>query len=144
LPGVLLTAIFKLALAPAVPVSRAQNIFGAARIAQTLSGFAQEFSAGWLVPTVPLVALALGLGLRSDRPKDLMLAVAAPLLMLGGYFGIFLVRSQDLSWQLGTALSRLFVQVWPLILIAVFTGLRRLDSFITDAAPSKSHKKAGR
>jgi ABC-type proline/glycine betaine transport system permease subunit len=49
-----------------------------------------------------------------------------------------------LSWQLGTALSRLFVQVWPLILIAVFTGLRRLDSFITDAAPSKSHKKAGR
>jgi hypothetical protein len=37
-----------------------------------------------------------------------------PVLMLAGYFAVYVITPNDLSWHLATSLDRLFVQIWPL------------------------------
>ena len=44
--------------------------------------------------------------------------------VLAGYAGVYLVTANDLTWQLQTSLRRLLVQVWPVLVLAGFVGLR--------------------
>jgi hypothetical protein len=41
-------------------------------------------------------------------------------LMLGGYFGVYVITPKDLEWHLGTSLDRLLLQLWPLALFTFF------------------------
>ncbi len=47
-----------------------------------------------------------------DRPA-LLTAATVLILMLAGYFGIYLITPHDLRWHLLTSLNRLFIQLWP-------------------------------
>lgn len=55
--------------------------------------------------------------------------------LLAGYFGIYAITGNDLTWQLQTSLSRLLVQVWPLVLLAGFVTLREPQLAERAAAP---------
>jgi hypothetical protein len=99
---------------------------------------------GWYHPAFPLLAVAVGVGLRRESWKELLLSAAPVLAMLAAYFGIFLITPAPLQWHLDSALSRLLVQVWPLLLIAVFAGLRSMEPapVAAPAAVVKGRKKA--
>jgi hypothetical protein len=52
----------------------------------------------------------------------------------GGDFAVFVTTGYDVEWLLSTALERLYLQVWPLVVCGVFLtveaagGLRRCRS----------------
>ncbi len=69
-----------------------------------------------------VVALPLGflfLGKTRNRPRGFSFACAVLLLMLAGYFLVFLVTPYNLDWHVKSA-RRLFVQLWPLALLIYF------------------------
>ena len=125
-PFLIVTAIFKLALARGVE----QSHFGSANIAQfgaIVSGFAHEFfslGAGWYHPVLPVAALAFFWGIDKRFQTPGLTAIGVAVAMLAMYFGVVLFGTDDVSWQLGTALSRLYVQVWPVALFGCVFFLR--------------------
>ena len=66
-----------------------------------------------------------------------MLAV---LIVLAGYFAIFLVTKDDLDWLIATALDRLYMHVWPALVLAVFLLLRHPEDFAMASTPAKAKK----
>ncbi len=46
------------------------------------------------------------------------------LLMLGGYFAVYLATPHDLQWLLGTSITRLFLCLWPAFLFGFFMVIR--------------------
>ncbi|MEZ5963602.1 MAG: hypothetical protein R3F56_07125 [Planctomycetota bacterium] len=72
---------------------------------------------------VTLAAAAILLG-RQRGARFFGAEVGAALSVVAVEFGIFLLTPYDLSWHLGTALDRLFLQVWPLALFGAFLWLR--------------------
>jgi hypothetical protein len=86
----------------------------------------------------PVSILLLGVylllaGIRIPREeRSGLLAAAATLgLMLAGYFGIYVITSQDLYWHLATSLNRLFLQLWPGLILLCF-----LSAATAEQAPS--------
>jgi len=154
MPGAAVTALFKLALAPAGPLYAKQTaaefvhrLIDPARFWQVLTAFAHEFSASGMRlyhPILPIIVLAAGLGFDRKRRKDALFAVALLVIMTAGYVGTLLITPLDLKWQLDTAVSRLVVQLWPALLIAAFAGMNGLEKAITEPAPvqPKLRKKA--
>ena len=74
---------------------------------------------------------------RQERSYAPSLAV---LIVLTGYFAIFLVTKDDLDWLIATALDRLYMHVWPALVLAVFLLLRRPEDFAIVSAPAKAKK----
>jgi hypothetical protein len=66
------------------------------------------------------------------------------LALLAGYFGIYAITANDLTWQLQTSLARLLVQVWPLVLLAGFVTLREPQLAERAAPPPRKQRKAAR
>ena len=64
----------------------------------------------------------------------------AVLLVLAGYFATFLATNYDLDWLFGTALDRLYMHVWPALVLAIFLLLRRPEDFATISSPAKAKK----
>lgn len=60
---------------------------------------------------------------REDRPA-LLTALTVLILMLAGYFGIYLITPHDLRWHLLTSLNRLFIQLWPAAIFLCFMVAR--------------------
>jgi small-conductance mechanosensitive channel len=58
-----------------------------------------------------------------DRPA-LLTAATVLILMLAGYFGIYLITPHDLRWHLLTSLNRLFIQLWPSAVFLCFMVVR--------------------
>lgn len=54
-----------------------------------------------------------------DRPA-LLTAATTLVLMLAGYFGVYLITPHDLHWHLLTSLNRLFIQLWPATIFLCF------------------------
>jgi len=114
-----------------------------------------DLGAGWLHPILPV--LVLGLALRLDRRQytSALLGGLSVLGLLAGYFVVYLTSSNDLTWYLSTSLNRLFVQLWPLMLLTAFLALRcpeelaTVETVVTGLSrsarrhPSKDKKKAG-
>lgn len=76
-----------------------------------------------------LVAYLLLAGIRVPRQERPGLTAAAVTvgLMLSGYFAIYVITSQDLSWHLATSLNRLFLQLWPTLILLAFLIARSGD-----------------
>ena len=72
-----------------------------------------------------------------------MVGVVA-LALLAGYFGIYAITANDLTWQLQTSLARILVQVWPLVLLAGLVTLREPQLAERAAQPPKKQRKAAR
>jgi hypothetical protein len=144
-PCLLLVLWFKVALAPPDPlagqmtVGLGQKLFNVSRWLKVAGGFLTH---AWAVYLLPLALLAATCGLlrlrpRAERSPAPLLAV---LLVLAGYFAIFLVTKDDLDWLLATALDRLYMHVWPALVLALFLLLRRPEDFAILSAPAKAKK----
>jgi hypothetical protein len=70
---------------------------------------------GWYHPGLPLMILIVGLGIKRRHFREVLFpgSIAAALVL--GYFGIYVITSSPLEWHLQTSLTRLFVQVSPII-----------------------------
>ncbi len=75
-----------------------------------------------VIGLIPLTAyLALTGLIEKGRERSAALnALAIPLIMLAGYFAVYLVTPHDLRWHLFTSLNRLFMQVWPSLIFVCF------------------------
>ena len=78
---------------------------------------------------------------RGDRPF-LLQTGAILLMMLAGYFFIYVMTPLDLTYHLITSLNRLFLQLWPSVILLVFmiaqTPEESFPEHMTAAAPSQT------
>ena len=148
LPGLLLVLWFKMALAPPDPLARqmtvslGQKLASPGRWLQVAGGFLKQAWELYCYPSPPLALLAvtcvlLRLRPSQERPAAPWLAV---LLVLAGYFAIFLGTNYDLDWLFGSAIDRLYLHVWPALVLAVFLLLRRPEDFAIISSPAKQKK----
>ncbi len=181
LPVLIVMTVFKLHLAPPSDIFAGQGLqllierlTHWPRYGQILTAYVQTaltFTQGIVniregfrfnpgVAGVALLGLYLILmGVRTqgqDRPA-LLTAATVLILMLAGYFGIYLITPHDLRWHLLTSLNRLFIQLWPgavfLCFMVVRTPeqalvrgvIRKVDQFLfrTDG-PAGPKKERGR
>ena len=56
--------------------------------------------------------------------RDALFSAAVALTLLAGYFAFYVITPYELAWQLQSSVTRLFVQVAPLVLIAIFIAMR--------------------
>ncbi len=130
----LLVVLFQMFMAPhgATPVMA--HLGDLSRWGTIAAAFFRQFwdlGAGWLHPILPV--LVLGLVLRLDRRQNTSVLLGGLLVLglLAGYFVVYLTSSNDLTWYLSTSLNRLFVQLWPLMLLTAFLALRRPEELAT-------------
>jgi hypothetical protein len=128
-PFAILTAVFHFVLAAGV-ADRGAGAANTSRVGEIISGFFTEFinlGAGFYHPLLPVAALAFlwGIDLRFRPQAITVFAITGA--MLASYFGVILFTTNDVTWQLGTALARLYVQVWPMALFGCIFLLRSPD-----------------
>ncbi len=66
----------------------------------------------------------LGIDLSPKNRSIITTALLACGLMIAGYFFVYILTPADLSWQLLTSLSRLFLHLWPLAIFVYFLTVR--------------------
>ena len=64
-------------------------------------------------------------GFRQKRWLSGMIVLG---LMLIGYFFIYIVTPERLSWHLATSLNRLLLQLWPMTVFLVYLNLREVGA----------------
>lgn len=153
LPLLLALAAFKITYAPPNDLVAAQGgetlagLMDGGRIRLILMSFLKESYTFRPKISVPMVALPLFLalaGVRRDsfRSRSFWQAAIFLVLLLAGYFFVYLVSPYDAAWHLETSIHRLFLHLWP---SAVFLTmlLVRLPEFSfnsqTASQPSASH-----
>lgn len=124
---------FKVALAPpndlmspSVGPSSGSKLLDLTRHRMVLSAYWAQFNSfGKGAPGI-LVGLLVVAGSHWDRAtaRAVLAPCASLVLMLGGYYGVYLMTPHDLGWHLATSLDRLVIQVWPLAVLATFVSLR--------------------
>ncbi len=81
---------------------------------------------------LPLCFLFLGTAQGRRRGAAALPTIAgAMLLMLAGYFWIYLTTPWDLSWHLATSANRLLLHLWPSALLCVFLYLATPEELTT-------------
>ena len=130
LPVLIIIAIFKMKYAPDNDLFVGQSIKSIIEKLTNLSRYS-EIGKSYLsyfykvVAKKWLILLPLGL-ILFKRPRQKINAVSfktcfiVSIIMLGGYFMVFLVTPHDLSWHIKTALPRLFIQLWPVTVFSYF------------------------
>lgn len=143
-PVLIVMAVFKLNLAPASDIFAGQGLqpmierltdwprYGQILLAyiQTALTFTQGivniregFRFNPLVAGIVLLSvypILMGVRMQGpDRPA-LLTTASVIILMLAGYFGIYLITPHDLRWHLLTSLNRLFIQLWPSAIFLCF------------------------
>jgi hypothetical protein len=115
------------------------KITGKAFVHETL------FFGGWFAPIILVLAFYALLVGFSDNAK-FQKAVTAPVLALAasgvGYFFVYILTPHDVAWQLKWSLERVFMQLWPAAIFAVFVLLRTPDEAITGAVGIASGESA--
>jgi hypothetical protein len=120
-------------LSASLPVL-AQHLSDPGRYRQVVVAMAAEFTnmaVGWYHPILPAVALAIALRFEIQRRRDVLFCSTVALLLFLGYFTVYIITPNDLTWQLQTSLGRLYVQFWPILLLAIWTALRAPESTAT-------------
>ncbi len=149
LPVVALVLWFKLFVAPPDPLAHGlgtallHKISDPGRWTRLAAGIVQG------APGVALLLVAFAAGLlrllpAGQRRPALFLPLVACAIVMAGDFAVFLLTPDDLNWLLSTALERLYLQLWPLLLLAVFLLLRRPEDFAIAEAPVKRASKSHR
>jgi hypothetical protein len=155
LPAVALLLLFKEGLARGnAPSLLAASLPGAwqrlaawSRYGTIAAAFGHEFAnlgVGWYHPILPLGTAAVALRFDAARRRDAVMVGVVALALLAGYFGIYAITANDLTWQLQTSLARILVQVWPLVLLAGFVTLREPQLAGWAAPAPKKQRKAAR
>jgi Dolichyl-phosphate-mannose-protein mannosyltransferase len=89
------------------------------------------FFGQWAFPLLPVLILYAVFARLSDQAskKDLFPFVLI-LLQTGAFFLVFLLFPQDLGFYLDTTLDRLFLQLYPVFLFAVFSVLKTPEEIL--------------
>ena len=128
------------------PRNLAQHLTDPARYRQVALAMAAEFGnmgIGWYHPVLPALILAIALRFELRRERDLLFCCTVALLLYAGYFAVYIITPNDLTWQLQTSLSRVYLQFWPILLLAIWTALRSPESTaIIHGQVTKAGKKA--
>jgi hypothetical protein len=123
-----------------------QHLSDASRYRQVVAAMGAQFidmASGWYHPILPALSLAIALRFDIQRRRDVMFCSTVAVLLLAGYFAVYVITPNDLTWQLQTSLSRLYVQFWPILLLAIWTALRAPETTaIVQAQTHKTRKKA--
>jgi hypothetical protein len=154
LPIGILVLVFKTVLVRGAPsiLGRSesgllQKIGDVGRYGKVMAAFASEFAgmaSGWYHPILPVIALALLLRFDRGHRRNLLFCGGVFLALLLADFAVYIITPYDLAWHLQTSLGRLFAQLWPCLLLAVFTGLRTPESMALLPAVSTSGSKPGK
>jgi hypothetical protein len=99
-------------------------------IADTLADNWMSFG-GWVAwPIVFLIALVLltGFAPKLHRNRAWLSGVAILVLLLSGYFAVYVITPMDLRWHLDSSLRRLLLQLWPSLLLLGGLACRSLHT----------------
>ena len=148
-PPLLLLVAMKLGLAGEndlatdFTTSSLSRIFDFARHQLILVSFSKTL---FLLAGAPLLTILLALiyFCGVDRTKEqqashansatLSLAIAVGL-QLAGYYFVYLITERDLAWHLGTSNLRLFVQLWPTVVLLLFATIRPITAALQPDEP---------
>ncbi len=126
--------LFKVALAPPGAAPVWSGLGHLSRYGTVGDAFFRQFwdlGASWLHPVLPVLAVAAVLRFDRRYRASVLMGGASVLALLAGYFAVYLTSANDLTWYLSTSLNRLFVQLWPLMLLTAFLALRRPEELAT-------------
>jgi len=84
-----------------------------------LSFFYDKIAKIWLI-IIPLGLILFRRPWEKINVASVKTCFFVSIIMIGGYFFVFLITLQDLSWHLETALPRLFIHLWPVIVFSSF------------------------
>jgi 4-amino-4-deoxy-L-arabinose transferase-like glycosyltransferase len=83
------------------------------------------------VIVLPLCFMLLGRGKPPSRgAAGITTAASVLLLMIAGYFGVYIVTPHDLTWHLGTSAERVLLHLWPLAILTVFLYLATPEELV--------------
>jgi hypothetical protein len=151
--GLAAVAYFKLQLAPTTDLvanlagkPASQNLVDASRHALILhSGWRDlaRFGEWHLSPYLALALALVGPGRARFRGVEHSTWIAV-LLMLAGYYAVYLLTPFDLAWHLDSSLVRLLLQLWPMALLAWGLAVPKTPASPgRDLQPSQSAFKSG-
>jgi hypothetical protein len=64
---------------------------------------------------------------------------ATLMMMLCGYFAVYLITPRDLAWHLSSSMTRLAAQLWPSLILLIFLASRSVDETTAlESAPGKA------
>ncbi len=104
------------------------KLFEPARHAAILASFASSALSltGWpLLAILGLLAFAVGRAPAQGTNHGFRCLVLAMTIQLAGLYLVYLTTPRDLAWHLGSSNLRLFVQLWPSLVLLVFVSLGR-------------------
>jgi len=81
--------------------------------------FYEKLAKKWLI-ILPIYFFLLGKTKQNTNVESIKTSFLIVLLMLSGYFIVYLVTPLNLSWHLKTSIWRLFLQLWPTIIFSFF------------------------
>ncbi len=124
LPLLIALAAFKITYAPPNDLVAAQGgdtlgrLLDPDRIRQIFAAFLNQAYTFWPKISVPVIALPLVLALAGVRKDGLHRQLFWQsgmflLLILTGYFVVYLISPYDPAWHLQTSIHRLFLHLWP-------------------------------
>jgi hypothetical protein len=102
------------------------RVWNASRAGITLTAFATYFwklGSGMMIVMLVYLLIA-GIDRDSLRSMSTMTVITAIAGMLAGYFLVYLLTPHDLMWHLQTSLRRLYMQLWPSIILFIFLAAR--------------------
>jgi hypothetical protein len=161
LPVLLVIAAFKLNLAPSTDLfadqsihkiwgrltdlQRYKTILGA--YIQTALTFTQgipDIRTGFRlnVGIAGIVFLAVylflsGIAVERKDKGNILSVLMVTLIILGSYFVVYLITPHNLDWHLVTSLNRLFLQLWPAIIVITFIAARTPEMVF----PQEEHQR---
>lgn len=91
-------------------------------IAATFYDTSMTFASGVMRIPHLLIGYAILLGIRKNNPYSLssMTIIFAIVIMLIGYYFIYVITPYNINWHLGSSLNRLFLQLWPSFIFYLF------------------------
>ena len=132
LPALFLIVYFKTQIAPPNDMVAAQG-FGitlgrladpARHLVIARAFVAELYSLGklrWLI--FPICLLLLGLSKDQRLKPNVQTGTRMVLLMLAGYYFVYLITPYELVWHLTSSLQRLYIQLYPSVLFIFFTAI---------------------
>jgi hypothetical protein len=130
LPILLILVIFKIKYAPNNDLFTGQSVKSIIEKLTNLSRYSTIGKAYFFffydkIAKIWLIILPLGLILFRRSWEEINVVSVktcffVTIIMISGYFLVFLITPHNISWHIETALPRLFVQLWPVIVFSCF------------------------
>jgi hypothetical protein len=89
------------------------------------------FGAWKVCPVLPLLFFVglRGLDPEAMRDRAWISSVGIYAIVLAGFFAIYVITPMDLQWHLDSSLNRLFLQLWPAVLLLVGLAVRSRSEY---------------